>query len=81
MAKCLLLTQSGHQHAVAQAVEEPTEFYAAFICNFFATGAKIESCLHRTALATLPVSRPSSFNANFSRTNFNVARVGMNYRV
>ena len=58
-----------------------TEFYAAFICNFFATGAEIESYLHRTALATLPVFRPSSFNANFSRTNFNVARVGVNYRV
>jgi opacity protein-like surface antigen len=34
-----------------------------------------------TALATIPgFPTPSSFNANFSRTNFNVVRVGLNYR-
>jgi outer membrane immunogenic protein len=27
-----------------------------------------------------PGATPSSFNANFSRINFNVARVGLNYR-
>jgi outer membrane immunogenic protein len=34
-----------------------------------------------TALATLPgFPTPSSFNANFSRTNFNVVRVWLNYQ-
>jgi outer membrane immunogenic protein len=33
-----------------------------------------------TALAFAPGSAPSSFNANYSRTNFNIARVGVNYR-
>ena len=32
-----------------------------------------------TALAS-PGNTPASFNANYSRTNFNVARVGVNYR-
>ncbi|HET7849550.1 MAG TPA: outer membrane protein [Pseudolabrys sp.] len=33
-----------------------------------------------TALNFNPRSAPASFSANFSRTNFNVARVGLNYR-
>lgn len=34
----------------------------------------------QSALAVLGGTAPSSFNANFSRTNFNVGRVGVNYR-
>ena len=33
-----------------------------------------------TAVAVLPGTPPASFNANFNRTSFNVARVGLNYR-
>ena len=33
-----------------------------------------------TALIFVPGTSPSSLNANYSRTNFNVARVGVNYR-
>jgi outer membrane immunogenic protein len=33
-----------------------------------------------TALQPVGASAPSSFNANYSRTNFNVARAGVNYR-
>jgi hypothetical protein len=34
-----------------------------------------------TALMTIPgFPTPSSFNGNFSRTNFNVVRVGLNYQ-
>jgi len=33
-----------------------------------------------TALLFAPGTTPVSYNANFSRTNFNVARVGVNYR-
>lgn len=33
-----------------------------------------------TALAFTPGETPSSFTAHFNRTNFNVARVGVNYR-
>jgi outer membrane immunogenic protein len=32
------------------------------------------------AVTPLPGTTPSSFNANYGRTNFNVARVGVNYR-
>lgn len=33
-----------------------------------------------TALVFTPGTSPASINANFSRTNFNVARLGLNYR-
>jgi len=36
--------------------------------------------LTETALAFFGGTVPSSFNANYSHTNFNVARVGLNYR-
>jgi len=36
--------------------------------------------LTETALNFIPGTVPSSFNANFDRTNFNVARLGVNYR-
>ncbi len=37
--------------------------------------------LRETALATCCVGpAPASFNANFSRTNFNIVRVGLNYQ-
>jgi len=36
--------------------------------------------LTETAINFIPGTVPSSFNANFDRTNFNVARLGVNYR-
>jgi outer membrane immunogenic protein len=36
--------------------------------------------LSETALLVTPGTAPASLNANFNRTNFNVARVGVNYR-
>jgi len=61
----------GLEYALAQSWTVKAEYM------YVSLGAK---SVTETALAVLGSTPPASFNANFGRTNLNIARVGLNYR-
>jgi len=62
MAKCLLLTQSGHQHAVAQAVEEPLNFMRRLFVTSLLQAPKLRAVCTERHLRhfRFPDHRPST---------------------